>query len=415
MFSERSATACSRGQGTPSEPWSIETRNAGSDRDWTLAVGRLPSLHRNAEIGKHEERSRLSDTAQVVNDPLEGLFRTHGVQTEKEDDWIRLPNGMRARALVWDHESSGTLTMVQLDVFVELWTGRRIVESCGGFGEDRAESIENAFETFAQSSLPPLLVALLHTEHDATRTALEVDGIMRAITLGDVAVRGQIPEGASLDMAWFEAFEVALGRAEVPSGTHWARVYFAQHDGQRAALEVLLDNEPWEWMQGELEDVAWPTGAGFLSVRLFLVMQGGVDVSRAVARMIERAGDPDDQIQPVLAADGADPREVQALLAYVPLAFGRAALRELPVRFAETAIVREGRDDEGVETLLSGEPIFAQAVWLADRALEGATLTQDEFLAVAMRSAEVHAVNNAMMGGADARDLVVSPPVVTLG
>lgn len=356
----------------------------------------------------------MSDTAQLVNDPLNGLFRSHGVQTEKDGDWIRLPNGMRARALAWDHESSDTLTMVQLDVFVELWAGRRVVESCGGFGEDRAEAIENAFGTFAQSSLPPLLVALLHTEHDATRTALEVDGIMRAITLGDVAIRGQLPEGASIDMGWFEAFEAALGRAEVPSGTHWVRVYFAQHDGQRAALEVLLDNEPWEWMQGELDDVEWPTGASFLSVRLFLVMQGGVDVSRAVARMIERAGDPDDQIQPVLAADGADPREVQALLAYVPLAFGRAALRELPVQFADTAIVREGRDDEGVETLLSGEPIFAQAAWLADRALEGATLTQDEFLAVAMRSAEVHAVNNAMMGGADARDLVVSPPVVTL-
>ncbi len=356
----------------------------------------------------------MSHTAQVVNDPLIRLFRSHGVETEADHDWVRLPNGMRMQALIWDHESSGPVAMVQLDVFVELWTGRRIVESCGGFGEDRGEAIESAFGTFAQSSLPPLLVAFLHTDHDATRAALEVGGIMRAVTLGDVAVRGQVPGGAPLGMGWYEKFEEALGRAEVPSGTHWARVYYAQHDGQRAALEVLLDNEPWEWMHGQLDDVSWPAGAGFLSVRLFLVMQGGVDVSRAVARMIERAGEPDDEIRPVLAADGADPREVQALLAFVPLAFGRAALRELPVRFASTAVVRDSHEAEGVETLLSEEPVFAQAAWLADQALEGATLTQDEFLAVAMRSAEVHAVNDAMMGGADAGDLVVSPPIVTL-
>lgn len=137
-------------------------------------------------------------------------------------------------------------------------------------------------------------------------------------------------------------------------------------------------------------------------------------VKGAVACMIEMAGRPDEDIGDVLALAGSTPAEVQALLAFVPMAFGRVALRELPVRFSDTAIVREHPEDDGREILLSQEEVFAIATGMAIRALDQDGLDQDQFLAVAMRSAEVHAINQAILGGADAKDLVVSPPVVRL-
>lgn len=137
-------------------------------------------------------------------------------------------------------------------------------------------------------------------------------------------------------------------------------------------------------------------------------------VNGAVACMIEMAGRPDEDIGDVLARAGSAPAEVQALLAFVPMAFGRVALKDLPVRFSDTAILRESPDDEGREVRLSQEDVFAIATQLAIGALDQDGLTQDQFLAVAMRSAEVHAINQAVLEGADAQDLVVSPPVVRL-
>lgn len=137
-------------------------------------------------------------------------------------------------------------------------------------------------------------------------------------------------------------------------------------------------------------------------------------VNGAVACMIEMAGRPDEDIADVLGRGGSTPAEVQALLAFVPMAFGRVALRELPVRFSDMAIVRERPDDVGREVHLSEEEVFTIATRVAIRALAQDGLTQDQFLAVAMRSAEVHAINQAVLGGADAKDLVVSPPIIRL-
>lgn len=356
----------------------------------------------------------MTNDGELHNEPLAELLRAHGVESRASDGWLLLPEGQRARALVWDHSGGADVVMVQLDVVLELWTGRWIVESCAGYGGSRAEAVAVAFDSFAQSSLHPMLVAFLHTDHEVVRDAWEVDGVTRAVTIGDVAVRGRSPGGTGLSLTWFHALERNIKASSMPEGTHWIRLYHAQHDGNVVASEVLLDNVPWDVMNRAMEGVEFPKGQGFFSIRLFIVLQGGIDVSRAIARMIEMRGLHDVEIGEVLAKDGADEREVQALLAYVPLAFGRIALEELPVRFSATAVTHVDADDEGTEVRLADDPIFSAADGLGRRALAAGTLTQDEFLAVALRSAEVQAVNQAVQGGAEPEDLEVSAPVIRL-
>lgn len=357
----------------------------------------------------------MNDDARTENETLLQLFKSQGVEARSDGAWIRLPRDMAARAVAWPRETGQPgITMLQLDIVLELWAGRWIVESCTGYGASRTEALDNAFTSFASSALNPMLVAFFHTDHPAVRDACVIDGVTRALTIGEVVVRGTLPDEESLDMGWFRTFKSKLKEASIPGGTHWVRIYYAQQKGELLAKEVLLDNEPWDWMQGALSDVAWPKAPEFLSLRVFLVLQGGVDVSRAVARMIEMPGRPDAEISQWLAKDGADPTEALALLAYLPLAFGRKALQELPIKFAQTATVQRGEEDEGTEIRLEDDAIFAQADQLARRALEQGTMTQDQFLAVASRSAEVHAVNNAMTQGAEAKDLVVSSPQIRL-
>jgi len=320
---------------------------------------------------------------------------------------------MSARAVVWEHEGPEGITVVQLDVILQLWVGRWMIESCAGYGGSHSDALKRAFEAFAASALPPILVAFFHTDDEVARDARVIGDVTRAVTIGPVVERGETPKGGVED-GWYRRFEELLDESPLPEGAHWIRVYYAQHDGETMAKEVLLDNEPWDWMADALQGVTWPMGPGFWSARVFLVVQGGVDVSRAVATMVEMPGQPDAEISVALAKDGADPREVQELLAYVPLAFGRVALHAMPIQFSDTALVQASEDEDPAEIRLADDPVFAQAFHQARSALDRGTLTQDQFLVVAARSAEVHAVNQALEQGAEAKDLSVSAPKIRL-
>ena len=345
------------------------------------------------------------------------LFQSHGVQAHLDGDWIVLPErGRRARAEVFDHEGApeGTRT-VQLDVTLELWTGRRVIDSCGGVGTTHAAAVASAWENFTASTFHVLLAAFFYQESDrVSREAWEIGEATRAVTVGDVGLRGK-PPGGSLDMAWLQTLRTAIEEVALIEGAHWVRVYFARSGSRDIGCEVLLDNEPWEEVQAAMTRAPWPEGPDFWSVRQFLVVQGGLDVSRSVATMIEMQGHHDDDIAKVLERDGASASEAQALLAYIPLAFGRVLMEGLPIRLADTALVQDQTGEAAEERTLGAEPIFAEATRLAERVKREASLTSEQFTAVAMRSAEVDAVNKALHGGAKPEDLVVSPPFITLG
>lgn len=330
---------------------------------------------------------------------LADLLARHAVAVTREGDWLRLPRGCRARAFAFE-VAPGAL---QLDVVFEPWLGTHVVESCAGFGPTRAQQWTDAWRSFAAGSFHVLLAALLYDERaPVERTAWEIDGRVRAITLGDITCRGQPPAVER----WRAAVRAMIEGSGLPDGTHWIRAYASLEGDRQLDNEVLLDNEPWEYGQEALAGFTWPPIAGVASARLFLIVQGGADASRAIAMLIELADREDEAIVAALEASGVAPADAAALVALVPLAFGRILLTPLGVPLADEG-VRVSRAT-GVDTrfAIADDPVFAEASWLAERG----TLTQAQFLAVARRSPEVKLFEQLADAGTEPAKCLIGAP-----
>jgi hypothetical protein len=297
---------------------------------------------------------------------------------------------------------------VQLDVRVLPWTGRRLVESFGGFGKSVEAATADAFENFTRSSFH-VLAAALHgmVDDQVTTETWDLGGVARTVTLGNLVSRGA-PPPASVRSDWFKALEAAIRARGLATGTHWVRAYHGATPGSPPTIEVLLDNETCRELEEALARFAWPATEGFFSVRIFFILRGGLDVTEAIAHMIALGEKNDGEIYDDLVKRGFAPADADRLVAFVPLAFGRVLVATLPVTFPETAILVEGGSRR--EVRLADEPIFAEA---AAHARKGA-LTRDQFGALALRSAEINALNKALNAGSKPEDLAFSPPVVTL-
>ena len=77
-------------------------------------------------------------------------------------------------------------------------------------------------------------------------------------------------------------------------------------DRRRIALELLLDNHEWAAAVPAAGKLPWPRLDGFLSLRIFLVLQGGVDVGRAVGVIAGNPEADDERLEELLIASGLD-------------------------------------------------------------------------------------------------------------
>jgi len=351
------------------------------------------------------------DAAQGGGDPVEGLAAVlagHQVDSQRDGDWLLLPRGCRATARF---HVRGEAPVIQLDVMFEPWTGCQVVESVVGVGPSREQREAGAWQAFTAASLHVLLAAFLyHEEVPVERTAWQIHGSTRAVTIGPVVGRGTDPG----ERGWLDAVRDVIEGSNLPEGTHWIRVFYAHDHRAKLACEVLLDNQPWPEARDIVEEIEWPVRDDYYSVRLFLVVQGGTDVSRAVALFADQPGLDDDDYARALIAAGADPGDAALMVAMVPLAFGRVMVEGLEVGFSPTATVQRRGGGPPAEVVLDDHPIFSEAAFLAERSQEQGTLSRDQFLSIALRSAEIDALNQALEAGAQPADLEFAPPIVSV-
>lgn len=346
---------------------------------------------------------------------LRELLQLHGVTCLEEGDWLRLGStGPRARASFMIMGSSPNHVSMQLDVALELWAGRVLIESCGGFGDTAREAERDAVENFARCSLHVLLGAFLRPPDEQVEVEeWEISGVRRRVILGGLVSRGVPPSGGTAH-AWFRELERALKTLPLVSGTHWLRVYYAQNRSQPMMLEVLLDNEEWPELKAALEKAPWPHGKDFFSQRLFLVLQGGVDVSRAVAAFVDPPERDEELIIQELRAQGATPLEAEKLVAYLPLAFAQVVVRDMGSRFPDSArFLTEGTQIER-PVFLPEEPLWLESIRLAEKARAGESLTREQFNAIALRSGTIDVLDNALRAGSRPENLVFTPALITL-
>ncbi|NOK05438.1 MULTISPECIES: DUF6348 family protein [Myxococcus] len=350
-----------------------------------------------------------------ASEPLRDLIEAHGVECHEEGEWLRLgQTGPRARA--WYVQPAGTNPeqFVQLDVEVELWAGRMLGESFVGIGASPTDARQSAYQSFAAGSLHVLLGALLNApcEH-ITVEEWNVGGIPRRVFLGQIVTRS-LSESDAPPPEWTDSLKGALESLPLTTGTHWLRIYFAQSDEEVMKLEVLLDNEEWPELQAALANAPWPKAQGFLSHRLFLVLQGGVDVSRAVAAFIESPDRDIDEIRHELRAQGASALESDKLVSFIPEAFGAVIAINLGAKPPVAAQYREWNAPGLHEASLAQEPLWQESVRLAKLAASGETLTRGQLMAVAGRSAVLDAFNKFLHAGSVPKDVEFASMVVGL-
>jgi len=138
-------------------------------------------------------------------------------------------------------------------------------------------------------------------------------------------------------------------------------------------------------------------------------MNAAAAIRRAVP-VLAQYGTADQAIVRVwLIRAGLSKPEAVAAARFIPLALGRAILLEgLGIALPDTYLLIHG--DAREEKKLAGEKFFSATTWLA--ATLGNDYGANTVGAVALLSAEVQAVNEALSAGAQPETLVASPPVV---
>lgn len=348
-----------------------------------------------------------------VNALLAQLFQAHDVPAAVEGEWVVFPAaGMKIAGAVVRQLPTPQGVMVQLDIELCLDPVRVLLESCAGIGQSFEAALADGVGNFTVNALHVLLAAFFgRVDDQVTREEWTIDGRPRTVTIGPAVTRGRPLEGpASPD--WFEQLARELQASRLSDGPHWVRFYHARSQGATQACEVLLDNEEWPEAQAAMAALDWPAVQEFTSVRAFLVIQGGLDLAPAVGTCCRMRSADDGAILRELAAGGMGRRDAGRAVALVPLAFGRVLLGTLGVRSAATAVLRSVRTGEDTPFRLEDDPIYVQARQLAETAYARGAMEREEFAAVALRSAEVDAVNQALQAGSRPEDLQGSPPVL---
>lgn len=348
---------------------------------------------------------------------LRELLQAHDVTCLEEGPWLRLgPAGPRAQAWFVDAKTHTRHCSVRLDVVLQLWTGRELVESCGGFGTTAHEAERDAFENFTRGSLHVLLAAFVRPPDEDEQVSVEeweIAGVRRRVVLGNIVGRGVRPSEDATN-GWFQFLESAIETLPLASGTHWVRIYYAQQHSEPLMLEVLLDNEEWPELKAALAELPWPRAQDFLSQRLFLVLQGGVDVSQAVAAFVDPPNDDAGEVLQKLRSSGATPLEAEMLMAYIPLAFGQVLAGSMGARLPDAASLYGEGSRSGHPVVLSRDPLWREALRLAEQAFRGESLEREQFIELALRSSTVQVLNDALKAGSKPEDLIFASPAILL-
>lgn len=117
----------------------------------------------------------------------------------------------------------------------------------------------------------------------------------------------------------------------------------------------------------------------------------------------------DEEILEVLIANGINRHVAVQLVMLLPLAYGRAGLASSGVRFSDyyTCMGHNGRP--GRECKLNSLAVWNESIAFAKKEISSGA-SGDAVLAIAGRSPETNAINQALHAGEKLEDLVISPP-----
>ncbi len=342
---------------------------------------------------------------------LIALFGAHGVAAQSEGDWVTFPEHPgKIQGLIFALKNVHPLCSTQVDIRFSPWPGCAICESFSGIADTREERIRQSLQVFSDNTLHVLLKRFFGLDCGEQTNELKITnhGVPRTITDGNMACRGAGAVEMSTD--WIEAFHRLLATEPLLEGTHWVRLYYAQMDRRPTMLELLLDNEQWTSGLAAARSLPLPLADGFFSIRIFLVIQGGVDVGQAIGLMARHSEADDALIESLLVEAGQSLIDARRMALLLPIAFGKPLLESLGVAVSTVCIVGNGVSRTSID--LESSDIFQESCAFARKAMREGTLSRQEFFAIAGRDANLSAVNEALNKGSNPVDLRLAPMTI---
>lgn len=365
------------------------------------------------------DESAISEEESKLRILLADTFRNHGIECQGKDNILIFPDQRMAATVQLFDRTSGAAAIVQLDVALEIGLGKKIIESCAGFGTDIESATVEAWDGFLRNSFHVLLSAFFTRDYDdqINRYEWTVGGCDYEAVMSQISVRGRQPE--KFPLKWLDQFEDMVKQESFSPGTHWIRLYYAQSGWEMVNCEILLDNADWTSKYSIIQSFEYPASENFFSVRIFLVLKDRFDVSRAASTIAWLNNEDDEVIDRELIKEGMTQAEAEAEKArvYIPLAFGRVFLKGLTTsKFSDEAVVVDELDHK-TEINLNDEPIYTEAYKLGEQIMKNGCMNKEYFQLIFTQSSEFNAYNNALLEGAKPEDLdggCFQPPVIFL-
>lgn len=377
-----------------------------------------------------------------VNNYLIEILQSHTIEiSEEKEGWIVFPKRLATASngkkyLVRSPKLAGHIVnesyhsnfvSVQLDILIELFDRRVLIESFAGFGNNQHAAIENSLQNFLHNSLHVLLNAFYDIKDEQTEEEIwrinnkdwsAIIGGFGVKTFEEIPVR--VPETV------FPTFENLIKKQKLNEGIHWFRLFYAQQNEQFLDCETLFDNEIWQEANKELTKLNWELTEGYYSVRNFLILksnsfgklQNFSELTDFIIRGIETFRDnpqtDEEELIQDLVIQGIDEETAGNLIDFIPIAFTRVGLEHLNINFQDyiQRVDRKGNITEKIK--LADIPIYMEALSFAKKDAE-LFVDNDQFLAIASYNAEFKVVNEMLNKGSKVENLVVSPVSMLAG
>lgn len=135
-------------------------------------------------------------------------------------------------------------------------------------------ALANAFQNFCINSFHVLLSALCGVD-EPDQVSVEtwrIGGTDDTAVIGHMGARATEGGNVPIPDGLFQAIEHAIRSDALLPRLHWFR-FFVGMAGDKPTFESLHQNEPWAPGLETLQSLSWPTGTGYYSVRLFLMLK----------------------------------------------------------------------------------------------------------------------------------------------
>lgn len=312
-----------------------------------------------------------------------------------------------------------------------------ISDCVSGFGESEIAAIDSTAEQWANGTAQVMYELLAQDGDHATRLGpsdpmgLPGSHVIHGPFQG--SGRGEMPD---VLVQWATGFGVlhALSPVLAPAVTGFELVgikfFFGSNAGQDTA-EVRIASVADPLGSAALLQLPWPRSEEMAYVRAFaLVVQGDQPVAEEqprgeladaiiqLARLAEAHPCLDDQgLVEVLCQRGVNPLSARRLVAFVPIAFGRALLEPMGV-IADPNFENHRRGPRWrarSSRSVTSRPLASVPEYVAARSMAPVLKRSPGFRQLAVRGAEVNAVESLMRQGSAARDVRLTPVIVALG